>query len=213
MSPCSSRSPLPRRRGGGTRRRPRAAQATDLALERVEGPGDRIATLTEVVGVFEAGLGALRVGLRQVAPRERTLEAGLSMRQAEIARLAAALAAMEQGAGPLMLLHPFGPFGTARASMLLAEAVAALPSCPAAELVGPSASAPRRGPSLAPRGRGRCGGHRAARLDAGGGVRGSGHEPAGGTPRDAGPPLGYSNVMIQEPLPELLAVFAGLAEV
>lgn len=100
----------------------RAAQA----LERADGAGDRVAALTDVVTAYEEGLGALRDGLRQVSIRERALAADLAAREAEIGRLIAALQSMERAPGPLLLLHPSGALGTARASMMLAEVAPAL---------------------------------------------------------------------------------------
>ncbi|MEM7711049.1 MAG: peptidoglycan DD-metalloendopeptidase family protein [Pseudomonadota bacterium] len=70
---------------------------------------------------YEDGLAALRDGLRRVAIRQRALEDDLAEREAEIAGLLAALQRMEQSASPVLLLHPSGPLGTARAAMLLAE--------------------------------------------------------------------------------------------
>lgn len=96
------------------------------ALEGAGGPGDRVAALTDVVTAYEEGLGALRAGLRQVAIRERALEADLKARETEIGRLVAALQSMERAPGPLLLLHPSGALGTARASMMLADVAPAL---------------------------------------------------------------------------------------
>ncbi|WP_281826445.1 murein hydrolase activator EnvC family protein [Jannaschia rubra] len=95
-------------------------------LDEAGGASDRVAALTAVIRAYEDGLSALRDGLRQVARRESSLTAVLSAREAEVARLVAALQAMERAPGPLLLLHPSGPLGTARASMMLAEVTPAL---------------------------------------------------------------------------------------
>ena len=107
----------------------RAAQAlaqAAVALEEADGARDRVAALTQTVRAYEEGLTALREGLRRAAIREATIRAAFEAKRAEIARLTGALAGLEQGQAPLLLLHPAGALGTARAGLLLAEITPAL---------------------------------------------------------------------------------------
>lgn len=103
----------------------RLQEAAALLAEPGDGPA-RIATLTEAVRAHETGLAALRDGLRRVALRERALTADLEARQAEVARLLGVLSTMRASPAPLLLLHPTGPLGTARAGMALREVTPAL---------------------------------------------------------------------------------------
>ncbi|SDY34884.1 Septal ring factor EnvC, activator of murein hydrolases AmiA and AmiB [Jannaschia faecimaris] len=95
-------------------------------LEQAQGAGDRVDALTEIVQAYEGGLSALRDGLRQLAIRERALTADLTAREADTGRLVAALQAMERAPVPLLLMHPSGPLGTARSSMMLSDVAPAL---------------------------------------------------------------------------------------
>jgi septal ring factor EnvC (AmiA/AmiB activator) len=107
----------------------RAAQAlaqAALALQEARGARDRVEALTGTVRAYEDGLTALREGLRQAAIRERDLALRLEAKREEIARLVGLLAAVEQSPGPLLMLHPSGPLGTARSAMLVAEMTPAL---------------------------------------------------------------------------------------
>lgn len=96
-------------------------QAAARALEAAEGARDRVRALTETVQAYEEGLAALRAGMRLAARRERALAADLAARDEDISRLIGALAAMGRAPAPLLLLHPAGPLGTARAGMLARE--------------------------------------------------------------------------------------------
>ncbi|MBW4706889.1 peptidase M23 [Roseobacter sp. YSTF-M11] len=95
-------------------------------LAEAETARDRVRALTETVQAFEAGLSALRSGLRQAAIREEQLATQLQVRDEEIAALLAVLQRMGDRPSPVALLHPGGPTGTARAGMLLAEMTPAL---------------------------------------------------------------------------------------
>jgi septal ring factor EnvC (AmiA/AmiB activator) len=103
-----------------------ALNAASLQLSAAETARDRVRALTETVQAYEAGLAAMRVGLRRVAIREAQLRAQLQSRDAEIAQLLAVLQTLTPGQGPSAFLHPDGPLGTARAGMLLAELTPAL---------------------------------------------------------------------------------------
>lgn len=101
-------------------------EAAGAALEAASGRSDRVAALTETVQAYEAGLAALRDGLRRAAIRQRTLEMDLNARSDEVARLLGVLQTMGRAPAPLLLLHPSGPTGTARSGMMLADVTPAL---------------------------------------------------------------------------------------
>lgn len=101
-------------------------EAAGVALDAASGRSDRVAALTETVQAYEAGLAALRDGLRRAAIRQRTLEVDLNARSDEVARLLGVLQTMGRAPAPLLLLHPSGPTGTARSGMMLAEVTPAL---------------------------------------------------------------------------------------
>lgn len=97
-------------------------------LERAEGARDRVDALTETVRAYEAGLQAMREGLRAASIREQRLSRELASREAEIARLLGVLQSIARSEGPQLFLHPAGPVGTARGGMLLADVTPALSS-------------------------------------------------------------------------------------
>lgn len=96
------------------------------ALEQAEGARHRVAALTETVRGFEAGLAAMREGLREVAIREAQLARSLRAQEAEVAQLLGVLQSIGSAPTPVLFLHPGGPLGTARAGMLVAEVTPAL---------------------------------------------------------------------------------------
>tara|TARA_R110002110_G_scaffold40504_38_gene129574 strand:- start:681 stop:1811 length:1131 start_codon:yes stop_codon:yes gene_type:complete len=95
-------------------------------LDQAEGARDRVKALTETIQAFERGLGAMRAGLRQVAINEAQLSNRLQARDAEVADLIGVMQSIGGDPSPVILLHPDGPMGTARAGMLLAELTPAL---------------------------------------------------------------------------------------
>ncbi|MBT0957435.1 peptidoglycan DD-metalloendopeptidase family protein [Alphaproteobacteria bacterium KMM 3653] len=95
-------------------------------LQTAEGGRGRVAALTKTVRAYEEGLTALRASLRQAAIQERTLRLGMEAKRAEVARLLGVLSVLERAPRPLLLLHPSGPAGTARAGMMLSEVTPAL---------------------------------------------------------------------------------------
>ncbi|NBD31022.1 MAG: peptidoglycan DD-metalloendopeptidase family protein [Alphaproteobacteria bacterium] len=102
----------------------RAAQqleAASLSLQEAGSGRDRISALTETVQAYEAGMAAMRDGLRRAAIRERSLTRDLNARSDEVAQLLGVLQRIEQAPTPLLLLHPSGPTGTARSGMMLAD--------------------------------------------------------------------------------------------
>ncbi|MCB1337680.1 MAG: peptidase M23 [Maritimibacter sp.] len=96
------------------------------ALDRARGARDRVAALTETVRAYEAGLAALREGLRQASLRERAIEAEFADETDRLARLLGVLQTIEAAPEPNLLLHPQGPLGTARAGMIVADVTPAL---------------------------------------------------------------------------------------
>lgn len=103
-----------------------ALEEASAMLDQATGARDRVRALTQTIQAFETGLGAMRAGLRQAALNEAQLIAKLQSRDAEVAALLGVLQSMGGAPSPVMLLHPDGPTGTARAGMLLAELTPAL---------------------------------------------------------------------------------------
>lgn len=97
-----------------------------LALEAASSARDRVRALTETVQAYEAGLSAMRDGLRQAALREGQLQRQLNVREAEIADLLGVLQTIGAAPPPVLMVHPGGPQGSARAAMMLAEVTPAL---------------------------------------------------------------------------------------
>lgn len=87
---------------------------------------DQIAALTRAIQAHEAGLSALRAGLREAALREAALQRVLEQQQAQVARILGAMMAVERIEGPVMLVHPQGPLATARSGMLIADLAGAM---------------------------------------------------------------------------------------
>ena len=91
-----------------------------------EGAKDRVAALTATIKAYEAGLAALREALRQAELRENTLKLQFETKRDRLAQLLGVLSALDADQGPLLLLHPGGPLGTARSGMMLADVTPAL---------------------------------------------------------------------------------------
>lgn len=96
------------------------------ALDEATTSRDRVAALTQTIRAYEEGLAALREALRQAKLREATLTLSFNAKRDRIGQLLGVLARMEADPGPLLLLHPDGPLGTARSGMMLAEVTPAL---------------------------------------------------------------------------------------
>ncbi|MDQ2095882.1 murein hydrolase activator EnvC family protein [Rhodalgimonas zhirmunskyi] len=116
------------------------AAAKDLdraiaAMDAAKSSSDRIKALTQTIRAYEAGLTAMREGLRQASIREQTLSRELQARETEIAQLLGVLQSIGDQTSPGLLLHPDGPMGTARAGMILSDVTPAL-NTRAAELRG-----------------------------------------------------------------------------
>lgn len=97
-----------------------------IALDKAETARDRVRALTETVRAYEAGLGAMRDGLRRAATRETMLTRKLQSRDREIADLLGVLQTIETAPPPVLMVHPSGPLGSARSGMMLAEVTPAL---------------------------------------------------------------------------------------
>jgi septal ring factor EnvC (AmiA/AmiB activator) len=96
-------------------------QAATALLDDAESARDRVRALTKTVLAYESGLAAMREGLRRAATREAQLNRQLQARESEIAQLLGVLQIIESAPPPILLLHPSGPMGSARAAMMLAE--------------------------------------------------------------------------------------------
>lgn len=96
------------------------AEAADR-LQAAQGARDRVDALSATVRAYEEGLVALREGMRQAALRERTILLLFEAERERLARLLAVLQTIEAQPAPLLLLHPEGPLGTARAGMIVSD--------------------------------------------------------------------------------------------
>jgi len=96
------------------------------ALQAAHSATDRIATLTETIRAYEAGLSALREALRAASVREAAIKGGFDKRRDQIGQILGVMTAMQSAPGPLLLLHPSGPLGTARSGMILSAVTPAL---------------------------------------------------------------------------------------
>lgn len=96
-------------------------QTAVAALEQATTSRDRVTALTQTIRAYEDGLSALREALRQAYLREATLTLQFQAKRDRVAQLLGVLSQLEAQPGPLLLLHPSGPLGTARSGMLLAE--------------------------------------------------------------------------------------------
>ena len=99
--------------------------AIDSLSEALRAP-DQVAALTQAIQAHEAGLSALREGLREAALREAAVNQVLEQQQARVSRMLGAMMAVERIEGPVMLVHPQGPLATARAGMMIADLAAAM---------------------------------------------------------------------------------------
>ena len=93
----------------------------NIMLDEADTASDRVKALTQTIEAYESGLTALREGLRRAAIRQAAIEAELASQREEVARLLGVLEAMGRAPAPLLLLHPAGPVGTARAGMIVAD--------------------------------------------------------------------------------------------
>ena len=106
-----------------------AAVELEAAAERLEaaqGGRDRIRALTETVQAYEAGLIAMREGLRQIAVRENDIAQELDAQREELSRLLGALSSIRKTPRPVTFHHPGGAREAALAGLLVADMAAGL---------------------------------------------------------------------------------------
>ncbi|WP_299949044.1 peptidase M23 [uncultured Ruegeria sp.] len=96
-------------------------EEASIALTEADSARDRVKALTGTIQAYEAGLTAMRDGLRRAALREAQLSAELQVREQEVAQLLGVLQTIETTAPPVLMLHPSGPLGAARTGMMLSE--------------------------------------------------------------------------------------------
>ena len=102
-------------------------EAAAELLTAAEGARDKIKALTETVRAYEAGLAAMREGLRHAALEETAKRADLQGKEEELASILAAIHNIERLRGTgVALLHPDGPLPAIRAGMLAGDVVPAL---------------------------------------------------------------------------------------
>ena len=102
----------------------RAAQMLEraaLSMAEADGAQDRVDALTETIRAYEEGLAALREGLRHAAIREQSITVVFDAEQGRLGRLLGVLQSMQSAPAPLLLIHPSGPVGTARAGMVVSD--------------------------------------------------------------------------------------------
>jgi murein hydrolase activator len=97
-----------------------------LAFAGADRAPDRVAALTDTVRAYERGLTVLRDALRDAALRERAIRDRFDAESASLAQLLGTLETMSRSPEATVLLHPAGALGTARASILMAEAAPVL---------------------------------------------------------------------------------------
>ena len=102
-----------------------SSAARDM-LQAAKGGRERVAALSETVSAYEAGLSAVRAGLRRATIRERELSLKLAGQEEEIAALLTVLQARGRAGSPSLFLHPEGALGTARAGMIVSQMTPAL---------------------------------------------------------------------------------------
>lgn len=122
-APASTRAPEEAARAAAQQ-----LQDASRALAAAKGARDRVKALSATVRGYEAGLEAMRDGLRQVTIREQALSRELAAREGEVSRLLGAPQSISRTPAPARLIHPSGPTGTLRGAMLLAEVTPALQS-------------------------------------------------------------------------------------
>ena len=96
----------------------KAAADTLKQAQKSEG---RITALSQTVRAYEGGLLAVRQSLRAVVIREQVLRLELANQRDQISRLLGVLQTMERASTPMLMIHPAGPVGTARAGMVMSE--------------------------------------------------------------------------------------------
>lgn len=96
------------------------------AMQEAQTARDQVSALTRTIQAYEQGLSALRDGLRQAKVREAALLLQFDAQRNRVGQLLGVLGQLEATPGPLLLLHPSGPLGTARSGMIISEVTPAL---------------------------------------------------------------------------------------
>jgi len=100
--------------------------AAHLALSQATRASDRVAALSQTIRAFENGLDALRDGLRRASLRETAIKREFDAQSDKVSQFLGVLLSIQSSAGPLTLLHPTGPLGTARSGMIVSEITPAI---------------------------------------------------------------------------------------
>ncbi|MGR3292030.1 MAG: murein hydrolase activator EnvC family protein, partial [Paracoccaceae bacterium] len=100
--------------------------AAHLALSEATRANDRVAALSQTIRAFEDGLDALREGLRRAALRQAAIKREFDAESEKVSRFLGVLLSIQASSGPLSLLHPTGPLGTARSGMIVSEITPAI---------------------------------------------------------------------------------------
>ncbi|MDJ0859128.1 MAG: peptidoglycan DD-metalloendopeptidase family protein [Dinoroseobacter sp.] len=95
-------------------------------LEAAPTASDRVAALTQAVRGFETGLTAIRESARIALIREQAILAGLEAEQERLGELLGVLQTISRTPDPVLLMHPEGPLGLARAGMLISDVTPAV---------------------------------------------------------------------------------------
>lgn len=103
-----------------------ALDEAEAELRAAEKAGDRVAALTQTIRAYEAGLEAMREGLRRATIREAAIRGVFEAERERLSRLLGVLGAMSTAPAPGVLLHPDGPLAAAHAGMVVGEVAPAL---------------------------------------------------------------------------------------
>ncbi len=103
-----------------------ALNEAEAELRAAEKASDRVAALTQTIRAYEAGLEAMREGLRRATIREAAIRGIFEAERERLSRLLGVLGAMSSAPAPGVLLHPDGPLAAAHAGMVVGEVVPAL---------------------------------------------------------------------------------------
>jgi len=102
-----------------------AAQASLLAADSAR---NRVDALTRTIRAYEQGLTAVRQGLREAGLREAAILSEFQGKSDELSRLLGVMIAVQDNQGPLALMHPQGPIGSARTGMIASAVAPAIAS-------------------------------------------------------------------------------------
>ena len=103
-----------------------ALEAAVAAMEEAKSARDQVSALTRTIQAYEQGLSAVRDGLRQAKVREAALLLQFDAERNRVGQILGVLSQLEATPGPLLLLHPSGPLGTARSGMIISDVTPAL---------------------------------------------------------------------------------------